>query len=189
MSLGSQIRSARKRLGLKLERVAKQADITAGALSLIERDRRRPSEGTLKLIAKALKTKIEDLVGELEGKTIDKQVEVLFARFTQASESDKHLLKRHILDLPDSAELARKLRIELNNLDGPIDPVVVANQLGISIREDSFEGFEAALVITGKKNLILVRSGLGLGRKNFVIAHEIAHFRLDGHTDSGYNCQ
>lgn len=194
MSLGNNIRIVRKRKGFKLVELAEKAGITAGALSLIERDRRRPSESTIEKIAKALLTTSKEVKGSFlstyhkDDKDIDKEVEILFARLNQATPTDKYLVKKHLMDLPDPTVFAVEVRKELGVPEGPLDPLNIANALGIKVKEDFFEGFEAALVKTESKNLILVKTGLNLGRKNFVIAHELGHFRLPSHADPGYTC-
>lgn len=61
-TLGQRIRELRNNLKVSLRALADQVDITPPFLSDIELGRRNPSEGTLRLLATALKTTYEDLL-------------------------------------------------------------------------------------------------------------------------------
>jgi transcriptional regulator with XRE-family HTH domain len=193
MTLGKRIRILRKKLNLSLEELARNAGVSQSALSRIECDLRRPTSATISSVAKALKTTVKELRGEtfnpVDETSFDKQVGIIFARLDQITDTDKHLLKKHILDYSSPEDAARELREDLGITDDHIEPILAAGSLGLNVREDAFEGFEAALVRTDDKNFILLKSGLNLGRKNFLIAHELGHFRLTDHTESGYTCQ
>ena len=64
--LGSMIRLARKKAGLRLEDVAEQVGVTAGALSHIESGRRLPNPQNAVLIAEVLGIPSEDLLVALD---------------------------------------------------------------------------------------------------------------------------
>jgi hypothetical protein len=63
----------------------------------------------------------------------------------------------------------------------------IANRLGLGIEEGDVTGFDGALVrVKGASTGIIAlrRSIREIGRKNFTIAHEIAHFVLPKHDES-----
>ena len=65
-TVGSLIRSARKAEGLTLEEVAKQVDLTPGALSHIENGKRLPDPKNAVRIAQALGIPVDDLLRALD---------------------------------------------------------------------------------------------------------------------------
>ena len=77
------------------------------------------------------------------------------------------------------------------NLTAPIDPVDVANRLGLEVQYCDSSGFEGALVCSKEKRVgtILVKDSIReRGRRRFTIAHEIAHYVLPHHGTNGSVC-
>lgn len=66
MTLGNDLRNARKRAGLTLAEVAARSGLTAGHLSLIERERAKPSIGALIRICDALGVRVGDFFSPTE---------------------------------------------------------------------------------------------------------------------------
>lgn len=61
-ALGKAVRQLREKRGVTQERLAQDAGVTTGTVSLVERGRSNPAWGTVKVIAKALGVSM----GELE---------------------------------------------------------------------------------------------------------------------------
>jgi transcriptional regulator with XRE-family HTH domain len=66
-ALGEAIRQLREKRGITQERLAQDAGLTTGTVSLVERGRSNPAWGTVKAIAAALGISIADL-GRLASK-------------------------------------------------------------------------------------------------------------------------
>jgi transcriptional regulator with XRE-family HTH domain len=62
--LGEAIRAKRKKAGFSQEKLAEQADLSTVFISRIERGKESPSVDSLVKVAKALRTKVRDLVSE-----------------------------------------------------------------------------------------------------------------------------
>lgn len=60
-ALGEAVRKLREKRGVTQERLAQDADLTTGTISLIERGRSNPAWGTVKAIAKALNISLGEL--------------------------------------------------------------------------------------------------------------------------------
>lgn len=60
-ALGEAIRQLREKRGITQERLAQDASVTTGTISLVERGRSNPAWGTAKAIAAALGVSIADL--------------------------------------------------------------------------------------------------------------------------------
>lgn len=60
-ALGEAVRQLREQRGLTQERLAQDAGVTTGTVSLIERGQSNPAWGTVKAIAKALGLSMEKL--------------------------------------------------------------------------------------------------------------------------------
>jgi transcriptional regulator with XRE-family HTH domain len=70
-ALGEAVRQLREDRGVTQERLAQDAGVTTGTVSLVERGQSNPSWGTVKAIAQGLKTPLADLAqlaASLEGK-------------------------------------------------------------------------------------------------------------------------
>jgi transcriptional regulator with XRE-family HTH domain len=71
-ALGEAVRRIREKRGMTQERLAQDAGVTTGTVSLVERGRSNPAWGTVKAIAKGLEISISDLAGladQLENET------------------------------------------------------------------------------------------------------------------------
>lgn len=69
-ALGEAVRQLREQRGVTQERLAQDAGLTTGTVSLIERGRSNPAWGTIKSLADGLQVSVIDLVrlvAELEG--------------------------------------------------------------------------------------------------------------------------
>ncbi len=62
--LGEAIRGTRKEAGLSQEKLAEKADLSTVFISRIERGKESPSVDNLVKIAKALRVRVKDLVGQ-----------------------------------------------------------------------------------------------------------------------------
>jgi len=85
---------------------------------------------------------------------------------------------------------AREL-VALLKLEAPVDLVDVTRHLGLTISYCGVSGFDGALVCSKQHHLgtVLVRKSIReLGRRKFTIAHEIAHYVLPHHGESGNVC-
>lgn len=65
--LGDAIRHLREERGLTQERLAQEAGVTTGTISLVERGRSNPAWGTVIAIAGALDVSMAELAGAAEG--------------------------------------------------------------------------------------------------------------------------
>lgn len=86
-----------------------------------------------------------------------------------------------------AAELVKSL-----GLAAPIDPLKVAGQLGLDVQHCDSSGFEGALVCSKANRIgkILVKNSIREpGRTKFTIAHEIAHYVLPHHGQTGGVCR
>jgi len=87
----------------------------------------------------------------------------------------------------ERAALYAGLLLDRLGVTGVPDVRVIAGKLGLGIEEGDVTGFDGALVrVKGASTGVIalrksIREG---GRKNFTIAHEIAHFVLPKHEDS-----
>jgi transcriptional regulator with XRE-family HTH domain len=59
--LGEAVRQLREKRGITQERLAQDAGLTTGTISLVERGRSNPAWGTVKALAKALDVSIGEL--------------------------------------------------------------------------------------------------------------------------------
>jgi transcriptional regulator with XRE-family HTH domain len=66
MTLGSEVRRRRLALGLTLDDLSERAGLSPHYLSTLERDRRDPHVSTLLAVAKALRVKPADLLGDAD---------------------------------------------------------------------------------------------------------------------------
>ena len=89
--------------------------------------------------------------------------------------------------MSERAALYAGLLLDRLGVAGVPDVRVIASKLGLGIEEGDVTGFDGALVrVKGASSGIIalrksIREG---GRKNFTIAHEIAHFVLPKHDES-----
>ena len=192
MSLGSKIRDARKRLMLKQKELAGLVGITPGALSLIEEDKRTPSKEVLKKIAKSLSCPLSFLLQPEKHlrpyePTITQNIEMIFKKIRVLNQ-DKELITKHLLEFKDPEDHARELRKIIGDEEQLIDPFQVAEDLGIKVREDNFQGFDGALIRSGKKTLILLSVTMSRNRKIFTLAHELGHWYMLEHKGKEYVC-
>lgn len=84
---------------------------------------------------------------------------------------------------------ARALASELRG--GPADLFCFAARLGLEIHEVNANGFDGALLRLRELPLgsVVIRKSIrDAGRKNFTLAHEIAHFLLPGHDQTELVC-
>jgi hypothetical protein len=87
----------------------------------------------------------------------------------------------------ERAALYAGLLLDTLGMTGVPDIRVIAGNLGLGIEEGDVTGFDGALVrVKGASSgIIAIRKSIReRGRKNFTIAHEIAHFVLPKHDDS-----
>jgi len=193
MNLGEKIKQERKRLMIKQSDLARSSGITPGALSLIEGSKRTPSRMVLKRIARALSQSLGSFFLDEGTETVEKHgpsnVEILFNNLNIITEHDKQLIGKHIKELLEPEDYARKLRGDLGNIDEPIDPITAAQELGIKVSEDNFKGFAGALIKTERKYLILLAADLYRLKKNFVVSHELGHWYIPTHTNEKYICR
>ncbi|MBA7472390.1 hypothetical protein ES707_07714 [subsurface metagenome] len=193
MSFGSKIRNARKRLMLKQKELAGLVGITPGALSLIEEDKRSPSKEVLKKIAKSLSCPPSFLLQPEEQLqpyelAITQNIEMIFKKIPVLNQ-DKELITKHLLEFEDPEDYARELRKMIGDEEQIIDPFQVAEDLGIKVREDNFQGFDGALIRSGKKTLILLSVTMSRNRKIFTLAHELGHwYMLEHNKGKEYIC-
>ncbi|MGE5280886.1 MAG: helix-turn-helix domain-containing protein [Chloroflexota bacterium] len=71
-ALGEAVRQLREKRGITQERLAQDAGVTTGTVSLIERGRSNPAWGTAKAIADGLGVSLAELAtmtGRIEGQT------------------------------------------------------------------------------------------------------------------------
>ncbi len=81
-----------------------------------------------------------------------------------------------------SATYAAQLRKEINYTKLPVDPVEIAIQKGIEVKEDDAEGYTGMLLVVDGEALISVKKAIReLSRKKFTVAHELGHFAIPGH--------
>ena len=64
MAVSKTLKSKRKEKGWTQEELAKRSGVSQQAISFIESERNTPSEGTLRLLAKALDCTVGELLGE-----------------------------------------------------------------------------------------------------------------------------
>jgi Zn-dependent peptidase ImmA (M78 family) len=91
--------------------------------------------------------------------------------------------------LSKGSAYARALARELKTVR--VDLRRAASRLGLEIREVDANGFDGALVRARELpcgTIVLRKSIREAGRKNFTIAHELAHFLLPGHDQSEAIC-
>jgi transcriptional regulator with XRE-family HTH domain len=65
-ALGEAVRQLRKKRGLSQERLAQNAGVTTGTVSLVERGRSNPAWGTVKALANALGISVGELANRAE---------------------------------------------------------------------------------------------------------------------------
>ncbi|WP_127718249.1 ImmA/IrrE family metallo-endopeptidase [Halobacteriovorax sp. HLS] len=71
----------------------------------------------------------------------------------------------------------------------PVDPVKVAEALGVVYVEKKHEGFEGTLVVMGNDAVISVNSNMkDEGRKAFTCAHELGHYQYDINSQKSFQC-
>jgi hypothetical protein len=79
-------------------------------------------------------------------------------------------------------ELHRQLRAQFGSIPRRIPLTGIADAIGIAgIAEFDTDHFEGTLVIKDGIGAIGLRRGLGQGRRNFTLAHEIGHFLIPNH--------
>lgn len=77
---------------------------------------------------------------------------------------------------------AVQLRKEINYTKIPVDPVEIAVQKGVEVREEDAEGYTGMLLVVDGEALISIKKALReQTRKRFTIAHELGHFTIPGH--------
>lgn len=99
--VSKRIKDKREEKGWSQTELAKNAGITASALSQIESGERFPSTVVLHKIAKTLSTSVDYLLGSKEEEDIadllrDKKIEVLFRSFKDLSPKDRELILKNI---------------------------------------------------------------------------------------------
>lgn len=77
---------------------------------------------------------------------------------------------------------ALQLRKEINYTKIPVDPVEIAMQKGVEVREEDAEGYTGMLLVVDGEALISIKKSLReQTRKRFTVAHELGHFTIPGH--------
>jgi hypothetical protein len=71
----------------------------------------------------------------------------------------------------------------------PIDPFLIAVRLGISVREEPYDGVEGVLLRLGNTAGVGINRSIEYeARKRFTMAHELGHYYLPGHGDTSFSC-
>lgn len=193
MDIGSKIRGERKRKLLKQKELASLVGITPGGLSLIEEGKRTPSKKVLKRIATALGSPLSfflqpDEEHPLTESLVSKDIEMIFKKFQTLEQQDKELIAKHLREFNEPEDYARELRKAIGVEDQLIDPFQIAQDLDIKVKEDSFKGFDGALIKSRRKILILLNERMARNRKAFVVAHELGHWYIVEHKNKDYTC-
>jgi|GEM_PF-787294 len=192
-NIGNKIKQERRRQMLKQRDLARAIGLTPGGLALIEKGMRSPSKEVLKKIASALGLPLgpfflTDDEHETKGAGAT-EYQMLFNKPNRVTPHDLILIEKHIKETLEPEDYARKLRKDLGNMDGPIDSLSAARELGIKVSEDQFKGFAGALIRADKRFLILLAIDLYKLKKNFVIAHEIGHWYMHSQSDGQFMCR
>lgn len=87
-------------------------------------------------------------------------------------------------------ELYAKALLKMVDARQPIQLPVLAEKIGLRIRDVPSSGFDGALVriVNRPCGIIAVRQDMKSPRKRFTIAHEIGHYVLPGHDDESRIC-
>ena len=82
-------------------------------------------------------------------------------------------------------EKADEVRRQVNSQGIPVDPFIIATQLGIEVMDVTFEDRDVEGVLRFRNNRaqILLRKASNLARKKFTVAHEVGHFVLHWEPD------
>ena len=200
--IGSQLRKARALLQLSEEEVAREIGVTSSAISEWEREIGQPTVKQLQELARSygrsidyfLKKTPETPTGiEFRGKTgktlrsLDKETKLIIARFDElcriSVEIENSLDKKLKPTLPSFTEgpevAARRLREEFGFKDGPTKNLREAfEKKGVRIFElpvpsENFSGFSFRHSVYGL--CVLINATEPKPRRNFTLAHEIAH--------------
>lgn len=64
----------------------------------------------------------------------------------------------------------------------PVDPYIIAREMGISVMEDDCEGYTGMLLVVEGQALISVKSTIReYSKKRFTVGHEVGHFSIPEH--------
>ena len=203
----ARLRAARELRELNQEQLAHRASLKASAISHFETGNRKPSFDNLKKLANALNVTTDYLVGrvddpaglagaakiyrhlgQLKGtdrKTVEDMIEMLVKRAEEQNRQGRVVIadrSRNEIAAFEAEELIREL--EIDSL--PIDPVAIAESLGILVHPKATSGGVSGMLLrVGNEFGIVYATHIeNEGFKRFCIAHEIGHYRIPGHLDA-----
>lgn len=186
--------------------LARKAGLPAATISHFETGFRFPTAATLTKLAEALEVSVDELLGrrdtgdpvpegprlraifrharELSEESLA-QLEWFSQRLKERDEEKGMVVQRPLA--PDRAQAVRGARLLLERLGNPpppIDPLAIAQELGIVVEESDRLGtsFSGCLMKAGSTFGILYSNALSnLGFQRFTVAHELGHHQLTHH--------
>ena len=198
------LRTARERRDLTQAELATRAGLQPSAISHFEAGTRKPSFDNLRRLATALEVKTDYLLGRTgDLHSIGNTVDAAFRDFSRLSTADQEFAKKFLADLAarnkrketvmafkDSlifAETKAELFLREHGINSlPVDPFAIARSLALEVKAKppSAPGVSGMLLRNGDNYGILYATHIqSEGFQRFSIAHELAHYLLEGHLD------
>ena len=201
------LRAARELRELNQEKLAHRAGLRASAISHFETGARKPSFDNLKRLADALNVTTDYLLGRVEEptglggadrihrhlgkltgsdrKTAEDMIEMLARRAEERRQQEEIGAADRIREKIAALE-AERLITELAIDSLPIDPIAIAESLGILVQpKATLGGVSGMLIRYGNEFGITYTTHIANeGFERFCIAHEIGHYRIPGHIDA-----
>lgn len=213
MPLGERIAARRQQLGWSQLQLAQEAGLTPSAISLFESDKRNPSFNALQKLSKALRVPADFFTGIAEAthqiRPGDPRLDRVADVFNLLDSAGRdHILETALQVLArraggartpsvsaDPRQSARDLLDYLNLKYPPIDPLLVACLLGITVRVTPMANvdFEGMLDNSATPSVMLLAVNetgkFNENRLRFTTAHLLAHYVLEHHRSGIYQCR
>lgn len=207
MNIGERLKGARLRAGLNLRDLAKQAGVSAQAVSKYERGMDTPGSSVLIRLSQALKVRVEYLMrpvnitlsqpnfrrrvglSQKDQRTIKSQIQDWLERYLSieaivASQNEYKMpeINRQVSKIEDVEKAVLALRECWNLGLDPIDDLVEMLEgrgikVGIVPGADDFDAL--TLYANETMPIIVVKDGVPGDRQRFSIAHELGHIILE----------
>jgi Zn-dependent peptidase ImmA (M78 family)/DNA-binding XRE family transcriptional regulator len=206
MNIGERIRGARLRAGYSLRSLAKQADVSAQAISKYERGMDMPGSGVLIRLSQALNVRVEYFFRPIdvnlsqpnyrrkaslnkgEQVTIQAQVQDWLERYLSIESIienqkvfDMPAISRNINSIEEVEQVANNLRSAWNLGLDPIENLVeILEMQGIKVGVvPGVDDFDALTLFSNDTiPVIVVKDGVPGDRQRYSIAHELGHIIL-----------
>jgi transcriptional regulator with XRE-family HTH domain len=196
MSLGTRIEEKRKEKALSQETLGTLVDVSAAFISQVEKGKRNPSYGLLQKISIELDVPLEYLVGGDMQDFEDPNTKLVASMTRTLDRNQKRQLVDYIhfltstkryYDFPflDTAvEYAQYVLRHYRINEPPIDPFLLAAQMGVEIVESKDDLEHEGALYKGGEKPVIVLSGGHKAREKFTVAMFLGHLSIPWHVKS-----